>query len=100
MPIISTGEATPLKQYHNEITAHTINNSYQYISMLIMHVSISDKMSVIHNSNNAIKRGSNPKSMHMELSRNHIHKGTKPKGNIPTGTKPMGTKPMIILPQR
>ena len=24
MPIISTGEATPPKQYHNEITAHTI----------------------------------------------------------------------------
>ena len=66
MPIISTGEATPLKQYHNEITAHTINNSCQYISMLIMHISISDKMSDIIIATIQSNGEQIPTTMHME----------------------------------
>ena len=66
MPIISTGEATSLKQYHNEITAHTINNSCQYISMLIMHISISDKMSDIIIAPIQSNGEQIPTTMHME----------------------------------
>ena len=56
--------------------------------MLIMHISISDNISIIHNSNNTIKGN---------RSNSHVY-GNSPvtiytKGTIPTGTIPRGTNP-------
>ena len=65
--------------------------------MLIMHITISDNISIIQNSNRTIKRGKNPN--------NHVY-GDSPvtiyiKGTKPTGNKSQGEQiPMILLPQR
>ena len=57
--------------------------------MLIMHISISDNISIIHNSNNIIKRGTIPRGTNPN---SHVY-GNSPvtiytKGTIPTGTIP------------
>ena len=65
--------------------------------MLIIHIAITDNISIIHNSNNTIKRGTNPN--------NHAY-GNSPVTIYIKGTKPMGYKtngeqiPLILLPQR
>ena len=60
--------------------------------MLIMHISISDNISIIHNSNNIIERGTIPRGTNPN---SHVY-GNSPvtiytKGTIPTGTIPRGT---------
>ena len=57
--------------------------------MLIMHISISDNISIIHKSNSTIKREKNPN--------NHVY-GNSPvtiymKGAIPKGINPKGKDP-------
>ena len=57
--------------------------------MLIIHITISDNISIIHNNNSVIKRGKNPS--------NHVY-GNSPvtiymKGAIPKGINPKGKDP-------